>query len=107
MPGFRSAADHEGAGRYRLADRTSVDQAEAGLQAATHEGVRRTAHTQLLARSQLQCALAVRACDRQRFLGVHIFTSFQGAHINFSMRHRHGQIYHQVNLRVGQQLVNA
>ena len=107
MPALRAVAGHKRHRCDRLADRAVVDQLAAGLQPAAQEGVGRAADAQPFLPRQSQGGGAVRPPRGERLLGVDMFPSGQAPTAHLGVDGRDGQVDHQVNVRIGQQLVHC
>ncbi len=107
VPPFRAMAGHEGHGRHRLPDPAVVDQFAAGLLAAAQEGIGRAADAHALLSGRVQDLLAFGAAHGQRLLAVDVLVRGDSRQADGRVYLGHGQVDHDLDLRVGQQRVHA
>ena len=100
-------AMHKRRRRVHLPDPAVPNQLDAALDAGPHERIGRTAQQQFLLCRQCRQRLAVGQRGGQGFFIVHMFAGVQGRLRHGSMRLRGGQVQHQFDGVIGQQVFHA
>jgi hypothetical protein len=107
MPVFVPPAHHKGVGSDDLADRPGVDQLAHGLVSGTEEGVRCSADQQPLSVREVQHASGFGAAHGERLLVVNRLACLQCRQRNHTVGLGRGQVEHDLDRRVGQQLLDG
>ena len=104
VPALVAGAGHERHRVQRLADPAVVDQLAAGLVAAAEEGVGRAAEQHAGSLRAAHQVLALGARHRQRLLAPHVLAGIDRRPRYRVVCRRNGQVHHQVDRVVGNQL---
>jgi hypothetical protein len=107
VPGVRSGVLERGEGGARGADPSVPDRGEPGLEAAAEEGVRGAAQPQAGAGGEVDQVAGVVGGGGQRLLRPDVPAALERGAADRVVRLRHGQVHHQLDRRIGQQLLDG
>ena len=106
MPRVGAADEHCGAHRDRFADRALVGQRPGGLEGAAEEDVRRAAEQHAAALGLGGQRRRVGRPRRERLLRVDVLARRECGPRHLDVRRRRGQVQHDPDRRIGDQLVD-